>query len=581
MLAVWLPLINGNRDNLGLINIGTATTSASIVAGKLGNCYQFTRTSHHQLIYTLPTELLNKINNHSFGVSAWVKSSSSDAGVWLSITYGIRFQCNSFSLYNSSRSVGATASSGTAADGNWHHVAYTYNVSTNKMTCYRDGVEVGSANYTSGYTYASSWTNNINIARDPNNSPDSYYFNGCIQDVRIWCDECPTTAQIKELSKGLVAHYTLGSADVLPAITNYVTNSGPSGWNNSGAASRNSNETTYGKPLFGQPVYSITTTTAGEQCITFGNLGSTNATTLRGKQITASCWIYIVGNSIYNSAPYLRSSKYDNAIVSFKYNGNGSIPQWPKNRWIRIEGTGTIASDETDAYFCNYLGNSGEIRAFSGWQVENYGIATPRIAPGTSRSTGIVYDSSGYCRNGVISGTISPADSVRYDKSIYMDGTSAINIGNVATYVPDGNLTVNLWFYKDSYSSKSYDTVFGGPSGFEIETKPHASNEPDRHICPHNWGTDHTANTEIPYEFNKWNMLTMVRTSSNSKWYLNGELKRTLNPATIPSGDYFIGAWRSATEQNFKGRVSDCRIFATALSADDVKDLYNLGASIS
>jgi hypothetical protein len=145
------------------------------------------------LIYTLPAELLNKINNHSFGAAAWIKTTNNtnSSTTWLSITYGIVFNINGFILANTSRRINASAS-GSAADDNWHHVAYTYDVNTNKMTCYRDGIEVGSTTYTSGYTYASNWNNEINIARNINGNSDSHYFNGCIQDVRIWVDECPT-----------------------------------------------------------------------------------------------------------------------------------------------------------------------------------------------------------------------------------------------------------------------------------------------------------------------------------------------------------------------------------------------------
>ena len=69
-------------------------------------------------------------------------------------------------------------------------------------------------------------------------------------------------------------------------------------------------------------------------------------------------------------------------------------------------------------------------------------------------------------------------------------------------------------------------------------------------------------------------MVTMVRTTSDTKFYLDGVLKVTGTAGTIPSGNYYLGSWRDAVTQNYKGLMSDARIYATALSAADVALLY-------
>ena len=76
-------------------------------------------------------------------------------------------------------------------------------------------------------------------------------------------------------------------------------------------------------------------------------------------------------------------------------------------------------------------------------------------------------------------------------------------------------------------------------------------------------------------------MLTMVRTTEDTKFYLDGELKLTGTAATIPSGNYFLGSWRDTTSQNYKGQLSDFRIYATALTADQVKQLYEVPISLA
>lgn len=142
----------------------------------------------------------------------------------------------------------------------------------------------------------------------------------------------------------------------------------------------------------------------------------------------------------------------------------------------------------------------------------------------------------------------------------------AITIGNLSTLVTD-NFSFACWFYHDdTWSSKNYETIFGGPSGFELETKNGSTQSPV--IRAYSWG-----GSTFTYELNKWNHLVMTRTSSETKFYLNGELKLTGTAGTIPSGNYFIGSWSSTTSQNFKGKVNDVRIYDHCISPMEVKEL--------
>lgn len=142
----------------------------------------------------------------------------------------------------------------------------------------------------------------------------------------------------------------------------------------------------------------------------------------------------------------------------------------------------------------------------------------------------------------------------------------AITVGNLSTLVTD-NFSFACWFYHDdTWSSKNYETIFGGPSGFELETKSGSTNSPV--IRAYSWGQG-----TFTYELNKWNHLVMTRTTSETKFYLNGELKLTGTAGTIPSGNYFVGSWSSTTGQNFKGKVNDVRIYDHCLSPMEVKEL--------
>ena len=75
-------------------------------------------------------------------------------------------------------------------------------------------------------------------------------------------------------------------------------------------------------------------------------------------------------------------------------------------------------------------------------------------------------------------------------------------------------------------------------------------------------------------------MVTLVNDGTNELYYVNGELQKTIEKKAMPNSNFWIGAWASDTGQNYKGLISDFRVYATALSDDDVLALYNLGGSL-
>lgn len=147
------------------------------------------------------------------------------------------------------------------------------------------------------------------------------------------------------------------------------------------------------------------------------------------------------------------------------------------------------------------------------------------------------------------------------------DGTDdALAIGNLSTLVTN-DFSFACWFYHDeTWSSKSYETILGGPSGFELEGKNSSTNSPV--LKAYSWGGG-----TITYELNKWNHLVMTRTTSETKFYLNGELKLTGSAGSIPSGDYFVGAWKTSAQQNYKGKLCDVRIYDHCLAPLEVKQI--------
>jgi len=120
---------------------------------------------------------------------------------------------------------------------------------------------------------------------------------------------------------------------------------------------------------------------------------------------------------------------------------------------------------------------------------------------------------------------------------------------------------MNLWFYKDALGSENYETLFGGPSGFEMDTRSGGSTTLSLYMASTRGG-----NIFSPFSLNTWYMVTMVRDGVNEKYYINGELKKTIEAKSMPNGTYFIGAWSNASGQNYYGNISDFRLYCTPLT---------------
>lgn len=628
-LQVWLPL-NGNTSNQGLSNqtfsISDTATITLDNAGKIGKCYNFNGTTGNGIYSNDNGFMDNYINNKSWSLCAWIKTTSTNTCV-LALTYGITLWVGSSPQISLGRSGSNTIichSSGNTIDGNWHHICATYNIKSNIINFYMDGVKTGEQPYTSGSTYASSWTNGLFIGRNPNDrttDTDRYFYKGKINDVRIY-DHCLSEKEVKEISKGLVLHYKLSNnyiqnvTNLLPQTTSYSTptyawdstlNGNPakvptswSGGYNSGVAN----------PATGYHARWEMLNNELDMC--FPNLppstgrwlgisGNVNASSIpAGQKYTISFDMKsdVVGAGITGGLYYKINSSATSA--SF-HDGNATIGVSTKaNEWEHFSYTYTRSSsydgNTPNCYFYFYSNYAKTATTYvKNMQLQVGSIATGYVPGGTAYQEVTEYDCSGFGNNGTISGNlIIDINSPRYNDCYKFNSTTVDNTSNTlsgAAYITGpcslitpNAITVSWWDKIEKYGRGGIFETTANTSDFvngtDYNTTAFANWDSTFGIYN---GTTRINLFSYILRDNQWHHYGIIFNGTQVVMYRDGNSVYTGNLAgTLPTFNGIkigIGKAGGVYRQILK-TTSDFRIYVTALSAEDVKELYENKISV-
>jgi hypothetical protein len=198
----------------------------------------------------------------------------------------------------------------------------------------------------------------------------------------------------------------------------------------------------------------------------------------------------------------------------------------------------------------------------------------------------IVYDSSGFNNHMIAVGnpTVS-SDSIRNSVSTYfVNGQYALAQQNANLYLPKDSITVSLWIKCSTWGNPISCTEGGGWNfediGSGLQFPAYIS------------GVGYKiANSGLSPStlLNAWHMLTGTFDGTTLKIYVDAQLKGTTSTGTTNPIGYatnrlvISGEAQGATPQSstYVGNISDVRIYATALSAEDIQALYNAPVSIA
>jgi hypothetical protein len=220
----------------------------------------------------------------------------------------------------------------------------------------------------------------------------------------------------------------------------------------------------------------------------------------------------------------------------------------------------------------------------SNFKLEEGSVATPWIPNPNDAlystlglNDGVVYDCSGYRHDGSIVNTTSvTSDAPRYKVTTYFNSGAYVRIDNIQS----GNL-------ENSYTMTYWAKIANGkiPCGYRDSNRLNIYITNGLICCNTGDGNQNPfqlngASINVEQYYNEWHHYAMSGDGFESKLYIDGEYKGSAKTYRPMTGTHFvINGWDFNTSYKIN-YISDVRIYATVLSAEDIKSLYETAASI-
>ena len=581
-LQVWLPL-DGDLKNQGLTDVEVTNHSATIDNnGKIGKCYNFNGSSY------IDTGYKESIGTGDFSISAWI---------YITQTSGKTYQCIignkstgavsvGFAIYwnqNQKKFLWSTADGSAATEiwstdtfdtiiyNSWHHIVMCRNNNdSRKGYFYLDGVRKEIASIPAIRNITS--TTSIKIG-SVTPSAAAYYFTGKINDVRIY-DHCLSIKEVKELAKGLVLHYKLNKP--MPNLLSKYVSPGQA---NPGVT------TTAGRTNY-LGNYSIQIP-AAENADTYFRLFLTKQL-IQNNKYTFSCYVSGLKEGTYYNFPFFAQGNTGMGVIHLDHNGLNTV-----TFTMNSSAQNAITDPEGKTVYIMFMDDSGRSIA-SGQQP--FQITQMKLEKGDKVTewipnesdplySALGYDSniesdcSGYKRDGIITGTIiGNTDTPRYRTSSNITNNSSyIKTDNLITTGFENSYSFSWWAKVPNYNNMHWGFANGirlnGMYTGKLWNTGDSSNNPI-----YQPGT--TTQITVP-SANIWHHFVMTGDGISCKLYVDGKHYGTAKTYKKISGTtLIINGWDTGTSYSGQMYISDFRIYCTALSADDIKALYEDSASI-
>lgn len=580
-LLAWYPLLSsGNNQGLDDVDLTTMGT-VTYTNGKLGKAATFTGNAANCL-HRAGFKLKDK-----FTWACWFKmnTDASTSAHHFILSEGRDVGSLGFSLkyHNSVLVLVGYINIATIQTGTWYHVAVTVD-SSDKVRAYLNGKLVGSCNYFNP-DYAQSSDRFVigKMAYSYTGTTNYFPLNGQVCDVRIY-DEVLSAKEIYEISRGLVLHYPLNSQYECGITNKY------SGVNADGSASTNSGFTKTALTTERGYNYKLNYTGTGNNAWNW--IKFPKFTFTAGKVYQYSCKIRV--NSISNMTIEVRPARSDNDYANGKTisTADGLWHEYSRAATIPSSftlGSNTVTSNPLLELCTSNMVTSGtvysidfDIKDVQVVECDNY---VPFIDNDMVSSN--ITDCSGFGNNGTRVGSIVCSnDTVKYNNSYDFNGTGYIKNSNLGIYLNE--FTISFWI-KMSSTITSQHFLFGT---FDNWTKNGIGYWRDTGNMKYSGIIKSDAESSygsLPTPIltaDTWTFITIVYTGTKCLMYKDGVLNSSVTyglNGTVYCPVCYVGNSlynNTASSETDESSMSDFRIYSTALSAEDIKALYNTKFSV-
>ena len=592
-LRVWLPLVRDNLnqglDDLQPTNLGTVSF---IDGGKLGKCLSAGTSAQTANGISYPTNLVSELGTQ-FSCAIWVKPLGTHVhynGTFVS-SGNWNTKCWSFGVSQDNTKVDIFSArynryiDCTVPVNEWTHLCCTSDNGTVKL--YKNGIYIGTSIQDATLTSDAS---NFCVGRETY-AGGYFSFNGNINDLRIY-DHVLSPKEVKLLSQGLVCHYKL-SDPYIESTTNIVTTT-----DCLSATCYNGARKKYG---YGENTDMYKTTgvfngkfctklymgTSGESARPYpyiNNMFVSNGTNQPKNKTISFDYYGTIGTYInpYKLGSGSATCDWRNNATTTKsgtFTDSGQIPVVP-NMWNHISFTLTGTTDANAEWGYIILGDvhtsdTANYWLFANLQIEEKDHETPYAGVGGTRNELQVYDSSGYNNHSTLNlSTSVSSDSPRNlvstlfgaqntPKSTFINTSLLSSLTNCTVCWWEKPITTaNMLIFSNSNSSTKY--IGAGSTSRDLYDSDIGTSGisfyRDGVLCTTTYSGNNVSHADTKHTQNEWHhyALSGINLSSWTQFYIN-----TYN--SYPTQSY----------------LSDVRIYATALSQEDIKELYQTGQSIS